>query len=136
MYFICSKARSFYNNNKMLIVNVNFWWKPCVQIPRDFNQFGQLEALLSSYPLRRHIMAILAILDWTLVVTTQLQMNWDIFNNTKKHTLSFCRIKSVSILRTVWDIFILMQDKTIHLWLVDNIPAHGTTDTDIYVTRL
>ena len=29
-------------------------------------------------------MAILAILDWTLVVTTQLQMNWDIFNNTKK----------------------------------------------------
>ena len=47
-----------------------------VQIPSDFNQFEQLEALLSRYPLRRDIMAILAILDWTLAVTTQVQMNW------------------------------------------------------------
>ena len=44
----------------------------------DFYQFEQLEALLSSYPLWRHIMAVLAILGWTiwtLLVTTQLQMN-------------------------------------------------------------
>lgn len=55
------------------------------QIPSDFNQFGQLEALLSRYPLRRDIMAILAILDWTLAVTTQVQMNWQNLGTRQTH---------------------------------------------------
>ena len=49
------------------------------QIPKDFYQFQQFEALLSCYPLWGHIMATLAVLDCTLAVTAQLQMDWTTF---------------------------------------------------------
>ena len=48
--------------------------EPTEQIPRDFHQFEQLEALVSSLSIVRDIIAVLAVLDWTLLVTTLLPM--------------------------------------------------------------
>ena len=73
-FCISSAGLSGLGQRKYKIKQSQVFTEPTEQIPRDFHQFEQLEALVSSLSIVRDIMAVLAVLDWTLLVTTLLPM--------------------------------------------------------------